>query len=122
MRGIDTNNYAESGIRILKDIVFKRVKAYNLIQLLTIIFEVYYERRLSAIAYNRVDRYISLRYKGLGANNEDHNDNRSLGSSCMYTVKSRTHNTQYEVDTERWTCACSVGRTGQPMQASACCC
>ena len=47
MRGIDTNNYAESGIRILKDIVFKRVKAYNLIQLfefLTITFEVYYER------------------------------------------------------------------------------
>ena len=46
MRGIDTNNYAESGIRILKDIVFKRVKAYNLIQLfefLTITFEVYYE-------------------------------------------------------------------------------
>ena len=43
MRGIDTNNYAESGIRILKDIVFKRVKAYNLIQLfefLTITFEV----------------------------------------------------------------------------------
>ena len=29
MRGIDTNNYAESGIHILKDIVFKRVKAYN---------------------------------------------------------------------------------------------
>ena len=64
MRGIDTNNYAESGIHILKDIVFKRVKAYNLIQLLTITFEVYYERRLSAIAYNRVDRYILLRYKG----------------------------------------------------------
>ena len=33
MRGINTNNYAESGIRILKDIVFKRVKAYNLMQL-----------------------------------------------------------------------------------------
>ena len=33
MRGINTNNYAESGIRILKDIVFRRVKAYNLIQL-----------------------------------------------------------------------------------------
>jgi len=28
MRGINTNNYAESGIRILKDIVFRRVKAY----------------------------------------------------------------------------------------------
>ncbi len=65
MRGINTNNYAESGIRILKDIVFRRVKAYNLIQLfefVTVTFELYYKRRLLAIAYNRMDRYISLRY------------------------------------------------------------
>ena len=33
MRGINTNNYAESGIRILKDVVFRRIKAYNLVQL-----------------------------------------------------------------------------------------
>ena len=49
MQGINTNNYAESGIRILKDIVFKRVKAYNLVQLfefLSVIFKLYYERRL----------------------------------------------------------------------------
>ena len=58
MRGINTNNYAESGIWILKDIVFKRVKAYNLIQLfefLTVTFELYYERRLLAVAHNRMD-------------------------------------------------------------------
>ena len=69
MRGINTNNYAESGIRILKDIVFRRVKAYNLVQLfefITVTFELYYKRRLLAITYNRMDRYISLRYKGLG--------------------------------------------------------
>ncbi len=67
-RGINTNNYAESGIRILKDILFRRVKAYNLVQLcefLTVSFELYYERRLLAVAFNRMDRYISLRYKGL---------------------------------------------------------
>ena len=29
-RGINTNNYAEAGIRILKDIVFQRIRAYNL--------------------------------------------------------------------------------------------
>ena len=118
MRGIDTNNYAESGIRILKDIIFKRVKAYNLSQLfefLTITFEVYYERRLLAIAYNRVDRYVSLRYKGLGANKVDHNDiKKPTECSCKYTVRSQTRNIEYEVDTERWTCTCSVGRTGQP--------
>ena len=75
MRGIDTNNYAESGIKILKDIVFNRVKAYNLIQLfdsLTVTFELYYERRLLAVVHNRMDRYISLRFKGLGAAKINH--------------------------------------------------
>ena len=55
MRGINTNNYAESG---MKDIVFRRVRAYNLVQLfefLTVTFELYYERRLLAVAFNRMD-------------------------------------------------------------------
>ena len=101
-----TNNYAESGIRILKDIVFKRIKAYDLIQLfefLTITFEVYYERRLLAVAYNRVDRYISLRYKGLGATNVDHNAIK-ISTDNVYCVKSTKHDIEYEVDTVRWTC------------------
>ena len=86
---------------MLKDI---RVKAYNiqLFEFLTVTFEVYYERQLLAIAYNRVDQYISLRYKGLGANRVDH------------SVQSRIRNAEYEVDTTTWTCTCSFGRTGQP--------
>ena len=61
------------------------------------------------ITYNRVDRYVSLRYKGLGANKVDHNDiKKPTESSCKYTVRSQTRNIEYEVDT------CSVGRTGQP--------
>ena len=82
MRGIYTSNYVKSGIRILKDIAFKRVKAYNLVQLfefLTVTFELYYERRLLAIAYNRVDRYISLKYKELGAVNVDQSDIKMCG-------------------------------------------
>ena len=58
LRGIDTNNYSESGIRILKDIVFHRVKAYNLIQVfefIVVTFELYYTCRLLAIAHNRMD-------------------------------------------------------------------
>ena len=65
-----TNNYAESGIRILKDIVFRRVKAYNLMQLfdfVTVTSELYYERRLLAVAHNRMERYITLWFKGLCA-------------------------------------------------------
>ena len=62
LRGIDTNNYySESGIRIIKDIVFCRVKAYNLIlvfEFIIVTFELYYMRHLLAIAHNRMDRYI----------------------------------------------------------------
>ena len=35
IRGNHTNNYAEAGIRILKELVFSRVKAFNLVQMFT---------------------------------------------------------------------------------------
>ena len=113
LRGIDTNNYAESGIRILKDIVFRRVRAYNLIQLfefIVVTFELYYKRHLLAVAHNRMDRYISLRYKGLGASQVDPSDITQSSSADLYLVKSKRN----EVDTDKWTCTCSVGRTGYP--------
>ena len=46
------------------------MNAYNLVQLFefsTVTFELYYEHRLLAVAHNRMNRYISLRYKGLEA-------------------------------------------------------
>ena len=52
LRGNNTNNYAESGIRILKDTVFKRVKAYNLVQLfefMIVTFELYYAYAVLAV-------------------------------------------------------------------------
>ena len=39
----------------------------------------------------------------------------TLKSQRIVHTQSRVeHSTEYEVDTERWTCTCSVGRTGQP--------
>ena len=112
-------NNAESGIRILKDIVFKRVKAYNLLQLfnfITVTFDLYYKRRLLAVAYNRMDRYISLRYKGLGAPkiSEDKME-KSTADSNIYLVQSTFYADRvYEIDTLNWTCTCSIRRTGYP--------
>ena len=116
-RGIDTNNFAESGIRILKDIVFRRARAYNLIQVfefIVVTFELYYMRRLLAIVHNRMDRYISLHYKGLSARQVDPSD-ITQSSMTVYIVKSKRYEGhEYEVDTNKWTCTCSVGRTGYP--------
>ena len=118
LRGNNTNNYAESGIRILKDIVFKRVKAYNLVQLfefMTVTFELYYERRLLAVAHNRMDRYIALRFKGLGASKVNLSEIRESDSEGVYIVKSQSHHgVEYEVDTSRWHCTCTIAWTGKP--------
>ena len=120
MRGINTNNYAESGIRILKHIVFKRVKAYNLMQLFNFIivtFEMYYKRRLLAIAYNRIDRYIVLRYKGLGAFEVvDNNIEQSTNKNIYFVKSTRYKDKLYIIDTIAWTCTCTKSLTGYPSR------
>ena len=48
-RGNYTNNYAEATIRITKDILFQRRKAWNVIQMfrmVTTTLELYYQRRI----------------------------------------------------------------------------
>ena len=37
VRGNNTNNLSEAGVRILKEIVFGRVKAYNLVEMLSLL-------------------------------------------------------------------------------------
>lgn len=55
-RGNNTNNYAEAAMRILKDKISERVKAFNLVQMTDFIItrlEGYYERKLLDAAHNR---------------------------------------------------------------------
>ena len=72
----------------------------------------YYERRLLAIAYNRMDRYIAIRYKGLGASKI--NDDKSDNNDFFYLVKSKLSDHHYVIDSNKWTCTCSVGITDFP--------
>jgi hypothetical protein len=56
VRNNQTNNYAEAAMRVLKDKVFERVKAFNLAQMADFVltrFEGYYERKLLDAAHNR---------------------------------------------------------------------
>ena len=39
----------------------------QLFEFMTVTFELYYECRLLAVAHNRMDGYIALQFKGLGA-------------------------------------------------------
>ena len=63
-----------------------------------------------------MDRYISLRYKGLGVTKINQESIRqSTTAGHAYLVKSTFYaDKEYEVDTQKWTCTCTVGRTGYP--------
>ena len=62
VRGNNTNNLFEAGVRILKEIVFSCVKAYNVVEMFQFVvdkLESYYQRRILC-AHNRIDRYIQV--------------------------------------------------------------
>ena len=66
MRSNYTNNYAEGGIQIIKEIVFDRVKAYNLIQMfqfIEITIKQYFCNYLLDLAHSRYRLGIAIKYK-----------------------------------------------------------
>ena len=91
IRGNNTNNYAEAGIRIIKDQVFSRIKTYNLIQMFSFItesMEVYYQRKLLNVSNNRLDNVVAEKFLGKGASTVQQGLIESLGNG-MYKVQSR---------------------------------
>ena len=80
----------------------------------------YYELRLLSVAHNRLDRYIALRFRGLGTNNNVHEDHIQHLRGCTYLVKSSTAIVEddydvlepnldwYEVNMEKGTCTVHV--------------
>ena len=82
---------------------------------MTVTFKLYYERRLLAVAHNRMERYIDLRFNRLGASKVNMSEIREADSEDAYIVRSQSHDrVEYEVDTSRWHCTCSIAWTGKP--------
>ena len=69
LRGNNTKNISEAGIRILKKIIFQRVQAFNLVQIfdfITITLKMLFEQTLLATAHLQLDSHIVLQFKGMG--------------------------------------------------------
>jgi len=80
-RGNNTNNMSEPGVRILKEIVFSRVKAYNLVEMFQFVtekLENYYQCKLLSVAHNRLDHYIQARFRGINAGKYPKSTSRPL--------------------------------------------
>jgi hypothetical protein len=119
LRGNNTNNYAEKGIGIMKDIVFVRMQATNIVEVFFFIVErmdSYYQCRLAAIANEQQDHFISKRFKLLGWSAVDKNAIvRSNEFPNIFEVPSRQDpSVIYTVDIETGVCTCPQGQTGAP--------
>ncbi|XP_050294326.1 uncharacterized protein LOC126734669 [Anthonomus grandis grandis] len=61
-KGHNTNNFAEASIRIFKDIVLQRCRAFNacaLVDFFVTVFESYHRKHLLTYANNRKNKYIN---------------------------------------------------------------
>lgn len=118
LRGHNTNNTVESAMRIIKDKIFKRLKAFNVVQLIDFFvtrFEQYYERRLINIANNRVDELRQSRY--FPKDSDIALANVWQMTSDIVSVPSATlSNVCYSVNTTLWVCSCPVGISGAPCK------
>lgn len=66
-RGHETNNFAEASIRILKDIILSRTKAFNVVAMVEFIvdpWETYFKTKLMHYAYGQIAA-PRLKYKDL---------------------------------------------------------
>ncbi len=123
-RGNNTNNISEAGIKIVRELVFGRIKAYNLIQMFQFVtegFETYMKRKLLSIAHNRFNNFISTKYKGLLADKIDKSSITVLNyTNKMFLVNSsRDSKVTYRVDMEIGTCSCDIDKNGTPCSHQA---
>ena len=115
-RGNNTNNYSEATMRILKDIILQRTKAFNVVALVdfcSTVLQNYFVKRLLAFAHGR-RADPRLQYTELCKKLRDVNtDTITVVDDYHYLVPSHNRkSTVYSVDAEYGLCACPSGQTG----------
>lgn len=122
LRGNNTNNYIERSFGLLKDIIFARVQAYNIVQVFQFIatsMEHFYERRLLGIAHSHPGHLeIAKRFLCRGWDEINATEIQQTDVENEYLVPSQKRGTDlfYLVNTEICTCTCFVGLSGAPCK------
>ena len=121
IRGNNTNNFCEGAMRIMKDKVLQRTKAFNIQQLIDFVvtrLDAHYKFRLISVANNRLDANRGSRFMSSDTAID-------LGLICQlqedtYEVPSEhTPGVKYIVNMAIGCCTCPVGNTGGPCKHQA---
>lgn len=116
-RGQNTNNYSEVTVRIFKDTVLSRSKAYNAVALVDFIcttMENYYSHRLLDYAHSRVSPgRLWLRHQA-GRAAYVSKEMISQTAESVFAVQSESESDMwYSVDVAVGVCSCDSGVTGK---------
>lgn len=122
MRGHHTNNFAEVTVRLYKDKVLSRCKAYNMVALVEfslVVMESYYRHRLLSFAHSRIQRpylfledltkdatYLTPEVILFQANNLYRVPSEANGENAVF-------GDYYDVDTNLGLCSCPSGMFGR---------
>ena len=121
-RGHNTNNIAEAGIRIVKDLVFERIKAYNWVQMfgfITETMELYFQNRLLQIAHSQVSRPLVHKYEKQFKEAENITVHPTDDVNIFHTyetvkVEEQLTPMKFIVNSQISTCSCAKGINGAP--------
>ncbi|XP_059425987.1 uncharacterized protein LOC132160262 isoform X2 [Carassius carassius] len=119
-RGNQTNNYVEAAMRVLKDKILHRTKAFNLPQLFNLFItrlEMYYEARVTDVALGHWEAFHRSRFLATQSNIKA-SDISQVGEK-KFQVRSSTSGHTYTVDMELELCTCPVGHSGAPYKHQA---
>lgn len=114
-RGQNTNNYSEASIRILKDVVLSRTKAYNAVALVEFVaetWEKYLENKIMRHA-NHMEPSHRISFESLFHTALDIDSNKIVQiDQALFHVPSSSGNALYEVQADFGLCSCWAGRQG----------
>jgi len=110
VRGVNTNNFVESGMRILKENVFERTRAFNVVQLFDFLvtrYDSYMKKRLLDVAHQR--RPVSAAQVSLHTDKCVCKDDIRKLDENIYAVRSSSNrDVEYTVDMSVESCECAA--------------
>ncbi|KAE8749126.1 hypothetical protein FOCC_FOCC004034 [Frankliniella occidentalis] len=118
LRGNNTTNYTESSFRQLKDIIFERLKAFNMVQLFDFLvtkLEAYYQSRIASVLNNRHHPHKKSRHTAPKPELLVPLSCKKFSDQLYEVANSKTKKT-YTVDMEIGMCSCPVGKSGAPCK------
>lgn len=118
LHGHHTNNFSETSIKIFKDIVLSRVKAYNVIALIDFCvtsLEEYYVGKLRAFAnfHNRESSFFRKNLSTVSYLEKEDIIQVDLSQPLFFVPSENNRDINYTVDTEVESCTCKAGKFGK---------